>query len=147
MGDGAAVMELFEDALGRPKLSVGNFALWDDWHGVPKRQVFPALVTTILRPRNGAMLSRPSILDAAATDYLPVTKVEFLLTNAMHEVHMIAVAHPTLIGWLASWDPRSVPSGNYSLHSIAFDSGGRSAASPEVSINVRAHGRTTEVVP
>jgi hypothetical protein len=137
VGDSGAVMELFEDALGQPKLSVGNFAVWADWHGVPKREVFPTLVTKVLRPRNGVTLSGPSLLSATATDYLKVTKVEFLLTNATHQVETIAVAHPTFFGWVASWDARSVPSGNYSVRSLAFDSGGRSAASAEVNITVR----------
>jgi hypothetical protein len=77
----------------------------------------------------------------------PVTKVEFLLTNAVGEVRVIAVAHPTLSGWVASWNARRVPSGEYFLQSLALDSeGDGSAPSPEVSFTVR-HGRARETAP
>ncbi|HWT80615.1 MAG TPA: Ig-like domain-containing protein, partial [Candidatus Methylomirabilis sp.] len=140
VGDSGAVVELFDDAIGQPKLSAGNFAVWTDWQGVPTHQIFAPFVTKVLRPTNGATSSGSVLLSATATDYLQVTKVEFLLNNAMHGVEVIAVARPTLSGWVASWDTSSVPSGKYSLQSLAFDNAGdRSATSPAVSITVRNH--------
>ena len=136
VGSSAPVMELFNDALGHPKISVGNFAVWADWHGVPKHQVFPDLMTTVLIPANGATLSGRVILDAVATDYLRITKVVFLLTDTTHHADMIAVAHLTPFGWAARWDTNSFPSGTYSLQSVAYDSGGRTTYSPDISITV-----------
>ena len=136
VGSSAPVMELFNDALGHPKISVGNFAVWADWHGVPKHQVFPDLITKVLIPANGVTLSGATVLDAIATDYLRVTKVAFLLTDASHHADMIAVARLTPFGWVARWDTNSLPSGTYSLQSVAYDSGGRTAYSPGIRINV-----------
>jgi Bacterial Ig domain len=137
VGTSTPVMELFNDALGHPKISVGNFAVWAEWHGIPKHQVFPDLITSVLRPANGATLSGASLLDATATDYLRVIKVVFLLTDTTHHADMIAVAHLTPFGWVARWDTNSIPSGTYSLQSLAYDSGGRTAYSPSIKIIAR----------
>jgi hypothetical protein len=136
VGHSGPVMELFNDALGRPKISVGQFAVWADWHGVPKQQVFPDLITNVLRPATGATLSGASLLDATTTDYLRVIKVVFLLTDTTHHADIIAVARLTPFGWAARWDTKSVPSGTYSLQSLARDSGGRTAYSAGISISV-----------
>jgi hypothetical protein len=136
VGNSGAVMELFNDALGHPKILAGHFAVWADWHGVPKHQVFPELITKVMIPANGVTLSGRAILDAAATHYLRITKVLFLLTDTRHHADMIAVAHLTAFGWVARWDTNSVPSGTYSLQSLAHDSGGRTTYSPGISITV-----------
>ena len=136
VGSGASVMELFNDALGHPKISVGHFAVWADWHAVPKHQVFPDLITKVLIPAKGVTLSGRAILDAAATDYLRITKVVFLLTDTTHHADIIAVAHSTRFGWVATWDTNSRPSGTYSLQSVAYDSGGRTTYSPGISVAV-----------
>ena len=136
VGNSGPVMALFNDALGHPKISVGHFAVWFDWHGVPKHQVFPDLITKVLRPANGVTLSGAALLDATATDYLRVIKVVFLLTDTSHHADMIAVAHLTPFGWVARWDANSIPSGTYSLQSLAHDSGGRTAYSRGISITV-----------
>ncbi len=98
VGNSGPVMELFNDALGHPKISVDHFAVWVDWHGVPKHQVFPDLITKVLTPANGVTLSGAALLDATATDYLRVIKVVFLLTDTSHYADMIAVAHLTPFG-------------------------------------------------
>jgi hypothetical protein len=136
VGHSGPVMELFNDALGRPKISVGQFAVWADWHGVPKQQVFPDLITNVLRPATGATLSGAALLDATTTDYLRVIKVVFLLTDTTHHADIIAVARLTPFGWAARWDTKSIPSGTYSLQSLARDSGGRTAYSAGISISV-----------
>ena len=131
-----AVMELFDDALGPPKLSAGHFSLWADWHGLPTHQVFPNLLTSVLIPSNGAKLSGTTVLDAAATDYLPVTKVEFLLTDETHHSTLIAGGYLTFYGWVAKWNTTSVADGTYTLQSVAYDSAGRKSQSKGVTITV-----------
>ena len=69
VGNSGPVMELFNNALGRPKLSVSHFAVWADWHRVPKHEIYPNLITKVLRPANGVTLSGAALLDATATDY------------------------------------------------------------------------------
>ncbi len=131
-----AVMELFDDALGPPKLSAGHFSLWADWHGLPTHQVFPNLLTSVLIPSNGAKLSGTTVLDAAATDYLRVTKVEFLLTDETHHSTLIAGGYLTFYGWVAKWNTTSVADGTYTLQSVAYDSAGRKSQSKGVTITV-----------
>ena len=138
-GGSGPVMELFNDALGPPKLSAGQFSLWMDWHGPASHQVFPVsdLRTGILTPANNARLSGAEGLDAVATgDLLNVTRVEFLLTGGSEPSKLIAVARPTLYGWIAKWNTASVASGTYRLQSVAYDSAGRKSLSRGVRITV-----------
>jgi hypothetical protein len=138
-GGSGPVMELFNDALGPPKLSAGQFSLWMDWHGPPSHQVFPVsdLSTNILKPENDARLSGTELLDAVATgDLENVTRVEFLLTGGSEPSKLIAVARPTFYGWIAKWNTASVASGSYTLQSVAYDSAGRKSQSKGVTIIV-----------
>ena len=133
------VMELFNDALGPPKLSAGTFSLWMDWHGIPSHQVFPIPdpITKIRSPASNARLSGTKWLDAVATDSaMNVTKVEFLLTGESDQTKLIAVARPTLFGWIAKWNTTSVASGTYMLQSVAYDSAGRKSQSKGVTVTV-----------
>ena len=138
-GGSGSVMELFNDALGPPKLSAGQFSLWMDWHGPPSHQVFPVsdLSTNIRTPANDARLSGTELLDAVATgDLLNVTRVEFLLTGGSEPSKLIAVARRTLYGWIAKWNTAGVASGTYTLQSVAYDSAGRKSQSKGVTITV-----------
>ena len=132
------VMELFYDALGPPTLTAGPFSMWADWHGWPSHEQFLShIVTGMVRPRNDANLSGTTLLAATATAWVHVTKVEFLLTDANHRSTAIAEAHPTLYGWVATWNTASVANGTYSLQSVASDAGGDSRLSPKVPITIR----------
>lgn len=132
------VMELFNDALGPPKLSAGPFSLWVDWHGPPSHQVFPIPdpITKVLSPTNDARLSGAELLDAAATDDVDLTKVEFLLTGGSEHSELIAVARPTFFGWVAKWNTASVANGTYTVQSVAYDSAGSKSQSKGVTITV-----------
>ncbi len=133
------VMLLFEDALGPPKISAAHLSLWADWHGYPTHEIFPSLVTTILRPRDGSTVSGTTTLDAAATDYHRVTGVEFLLTGGGHLGTPIATAHLTFGGWVATWNTTTLANGTYTLRTVARDSAGRTSLSAGTTVTVQNH--------
>ena len=92
-------------------------------------------VTTVLIPKSGADVSDgSSVLDASASSN--VTSVSFHLASGSLSDRVIAVATPTLYGWLAKWNTTSVPDGTYSLQSIASYVGGVSGTSAPVTITV-----------
>jgi YVTN family beta-propeller protein len=92
--------------------------------------------TSVLIPSNGATLFGPAILDAAASDNVGVTKVEFQLTGGTLNDASIATATPTLYGWIADWNSRSVPNGTYTLQSVAYDAEGFSTHSTGITVSV-----------
>jgi hypothetical protein len=102
--------------------------------------------TSVLIPSNGASEAGNQILDAAASDYGTLTKVEFHLTGGALNNALIATASPTLYGWLASWNSTTVPNGTYTVQSVAFDAGGLSTASAGVTIHVNNPLPTTSVL-
>jgi hypothetical protein len=131
------VMKVFEDALGRPKLTLGQYSLWSGWHGIREPKVSQNLQTAVVLPANGKTLSGTTVLDAATTDHLRVRSVEFQLTDATQHTDLIAVGRPSYDGWIAKWNTASVPSGTYTLQSVAHDSGGRTSYSTLVTIAVQ----------
>jgi hypothetical protein len=131
------VMELFDDALGVPTRTAGQFSVWTNWHGVPKHQVFPALLTQVIVPRQGGVVSNITALDAVATDYRRITGVDFLLTGGNERNALIAAGRVSTVGWVAKWKTTSVPNGTYMLQSVAHDSAGRTTRSPPVTITVK----------
>jgi hypothetical protein len=64
-------MQLFDDALGPPHVSTGQFSLWSDWHGVPKQQVFAKLTTRVVDPvaRDQSRIPRNQQHAAGLDDY------------------------------------------------------------------------------
>ncbi len=137
-GGSGPVMELFNDALGPPTLSAGKFSMWADWHGRPSHEEFlPHIVTSVKLPANGATLSGTAVLDAGASAWVRVTKVEFLLTDESHQSIVIGGSSLSLAGWSTSWDTTTVANGTYSLQSIAYDAGGASGLSSSVPITVK----------
>ena len=138
MSGSGPVMELFNDALGPPRLSAGQFSMWANWHGRPSHEQFLShLVTSVVRPANGAKVSGTTVLDATATGYNHVSSVEFLLTDGSHHSKLIANGYLTLYGWLSKWNSTSVTNGTYSLQSIAHDAGGASRLSTSITITVK----------
>jgi YVTN family beta-propeller protein len=92
--------------------------------------------TSILIPSGGASLFGPAILDAAASDNVGVTKVEFHLTGGPFHDASIATATPTIYGWIADWNTKTVPSGTYTLQSVAYDAEGFSTHSLGITVTV-----------
>ena len=92
--------------------------------------------TSVLTPSSGATLFGPTILDAAASDSVGVTKVEFQLTGGTLNDVLVATATPTLFGWIADWNTRTVPNGSYTLQSVAYDAEGLSTRSTGTTVSV-----------
>jgi acyl-homoserine-lactone acylase len=94
--------------------------------------------TSLLVPSGGSSLSSSVDLDAAASDPLGVTKVEFTLSGGPGDVsnQVISTASPTVYGWIGAWDTRAVPNGTYTLESVATDTAGNAGASPPVTLSV-----------
>jgi len=139
------VVELFDDALGRPKVSVGHFSLWANRHGRPRHQVYPKLLASVLRPANDATLSGVATLGAAATDYLQVEKVQFRLNGGDQHDTLIGVGHLTLGGWIARWNTASLADGTYTVQSVAYDAAGTSSVSNNITVTVRNSSAATAV--
>jgi YVTN family beta-propeller protein len=92
--------------------------------------------TSLGIPSNGATLFGPAILDAAASDNVGVTKVEFHLTGGGLSDVSVATAVPTIYGWIADWNTKTVPNGTYTLQSVAYDAAGLSTHSAGIMVNV-----------
>ena len=92
--------------------------------------------TSVLIPSSGATLFGPAVLDAAASDNVGVTKVEFHLTGGTLNDASIATATPALFGWIADWNSRTVPNGSYTLQSVAYDAEGFSTHSTGIAVSV-----------
>ena len=129
-------MDLFRAALGPPRKSAGRFSLWAEWPDSPTRPIYTDLATRVSRPAAGATLSGTAVLDAAATDYLRVTRVSFLLTDGSGRSTVIAVASPSLVGWIGEWNTDSVANGTYTLQSVAYDGTGKSSESAGITFTV-----------
>jgi hypothetical protein len=102
--------------------------------------------TSVVIPSSGASLAGSQYLDAFASDYGTVTKVEFHLTGGTLNDALIATGTPTFYGWLAGWNTTTVPNGNYTLQSVAYDAGGLSTHSTGITITVHNPLPTTSVL-
>jgi hypothetical protein len=148
--DPAAVVSYVTAAIGSPVESGGVTA----WFHVKRRllvdqgrvapvaggigETLPKLVTNVLlTPANGATLSRTAVLDADATGYFKVTKVEFYLTGISHHVTLIGTGRLTPDGWATLWNTTTVANGAYQLQSVAYDAAGSSSHSNGITITVK----------
>ncbi len=102
--------------------------------------------TSVVLPANGASLAGSQYLDATAFDYGTLTKVEFSLTGGSLNHAVIATGTPTYYGWFAGWNTTTVPNGTYTLQSVAYDAGGLSTYSADITINVNNPPPTTSVL-
>jgi hypothetical protein len=95
--------------------------------------------TAVLAPASGATLKGTSALldaSASAASGLTITKVQFALTGGTYSKSVIGTATPSLYGYLYSWNTTTVPSGTYTLQSLASDSAGTSTYSAGVTVTV-----------
>jgi outer membrane protein assembly factor BamB len=92
--------------------------------------------TSVVIPSNGATVSGTTLLDASASDDVSVSRVEFHLGSGGSE-RVIGVATPSQYGWIYNWDTTSVPNGNYTLESVAYDPAGNHAESAVINITVQ----------
>jgi hypothetical protein len=96
----------------------------------------PPPTTSVLVPSSGATLTGSQWLDASASGNGAVTKVEFRLTGGALNNALIATATSTIWGWLASWNTTTVPSGTYTMNSVAYYASGNSGFSAGVPITI-----------
>ena len=102
--------------------------------------------TSVVYPASGASVAGSTYVDAVASDYGTLTKVEFHLTGGALNKQLIATGSSTLYGWLASWNTINVPNGTYTLQSEAYDAGGLSAYSGGIALTVNNPPPTTKVL-
>ncbi|MGH9080177.1 MAG: Ig-like domain-containing protein [Acidimicrobiales bacterium] len=146
VGAGGAVTNLFDDSLGSPKASAGQFSLWADWHGSPRHQVFEDVNTSVFLPLSGAKLKGTVAIATYAVDNLRVTSVNLFLTDGMKHSTLIGAARPTLHRWTAKWNTTAVANGTYTLQSVACDSGSRCGHSTGITITIENHlGRARRI--
>jgi tRNA (mo5U34)-methyltransferase len=81
--------------------------------------------TEVLIPRAGETVAGTTTLAASAQgNVVEVSRVEFHLSGARSDDALIAIATPTIHGWIAQWDTTSVGNGSCVLNSMAFDAAG-----------------------
>ncbi len=91
--------------------------------------------TRVILPRPGAVLSGMVALSAIAL--VPGgSHVEFLLTGHGYNDKVVAVAQPTLVGWISVWNSTAVPNGTYMLRSRARSMNGGVGLSSPVPVQV-----------
>jgi acetyl esterase/lipase len=100
--------------------------------------------TSVLVPSASgtSMSGQKVVLDASATANdadaagNAVTKVEFRLTGGIFNASLVATATLSLWGWWTYWDTTTVPNGNYTLQSVAYDKDGNVGASNGIQVVV-----------
>ncbi len=143
----AVVAPLFCAVLGTRPQSVAHATVWYHVRALVHHDHFTPIAggtcgalselsTKVLRPVNGATVSGTVPLDARATDYVTVAKVEFYLTGSSVSHEPIGSGRSTLDGWIALWNTASVANGTYKLRSVAYDSLGRSSQSKSTTVRV-----------
>ena len=105
-----------------------------------RQGLFPALTavhTSIIAPGDGHVLHGVAVLIAVATDPSGVRSVQFVASDTAGHVSFVAAAKPTFGGWVATWDSRTAPNGDYALTTIAIGYGSKRSDSASVHVTVR----------
>lgn len=102
--------------------------------------------TTMALPPSGAVLSGSETLDAAASDGVAVTSVDYVLTGGTYNGTEVSGSVPTIFGWLSEWNTTTLPNGTYTLQSVATNAEGFSTASAADSVTVDNPPPTSTVV-
>jgi hypothetical protein len=104
--------------------------------------------TSVIIPSNGAILSGSALLDAAGSDNIGVTQVQFEVSGGPSNLNdqVVATASPSLYGWLANWNTTTVPNGTYNLQSVATDTEGLVTTSAPITVSVNNAAPMTSVV-
>ena len=97
----------------------------------------PDLRTAILKPSNGAILSKGAVIVVEAMANDMVSKVELRLTKAGGRSELLGVAGLTPVGYLLYWNVAKVTEGIYTLQSVAHDAAGTTSRSPAVTVTVK----------
>jgi hypothetical protein len=95
-----------------------------------------AATSQLIGPATGAIVHGRVLVDAAATDNVRVTKVEFVVTGGPLTNALVATATPTVYGWLGGWDTTTLHNGPYQLQSRAYDAAGNVSLSAPITVTV-----------
>ncbi len=109
----------------------------------PSDLVAPAV--SIISPQTGAQLTRQVAIEAAATDNVRVTRIEFFRDGGF----FLGGGAPALTtGKLSiSWDTITVRNGSHTLFAKAYDAAGNVSASPSVTVTVCNPATSTCTAP
>jgi hypothetical protein len=105
--------------------------------------------TAVLVPSNGGAVSGTNAtLDASAgaSNGVGIAKVQFVLTGGSYNKTVLGTGTSTLYGYIYGWNTTSVPSGTYTLQSLATDGAGNSTYSTGISVTVDNTPPTTAVI-
>jgi phospholipase C len=94
------------------------------------------LSTSVGIPSAGASLHQTTWLDAAVSDNVPITRVEFHISSGPLAGTLIATGTQTYVGWLGAWDTTTLRDGSYTIDSVAYDNSGSIVYSNDVAIDV-----------
>ncbi len=109
--------------------------------------VNPAVTTAVIVPLTGADLSgTAATLDATASANAGISKVQFVLTGGSFNKSVIGTATLSQYGYIYSWNTTGVPSGTYTLQSLATDSVGNTAYSTGITVTVDNTPPSTAVI-
>jgi hypothetical protein len=104
--------------------------------------------TSVIIPSNGATLSGSALLDAAGSDNIGVTQVQFEVSGGPSNLkdQLVATASPSVYGWLANWNTTNVLNGTYSLQSVATDTEGLLTTAAPITVSLNNPAPVTSVV-
>lgn len=97
----------------------------------------PLPVMKLVRPLNGATsLKGDQVIDAIASEYVGVARVEFRVTGGRLKGRLVGTATFTEYGWISSWNTTRVANGTYTLRSVAYNVSGGSRSSAALTVRV-----------
>ena len=85
----------------------------------------------------GSSGTGPVVLDAGATDTVPVAKVEIWATGGALRDVPVSTARRSPYGWIARWDVADVVNGRYTVWSVVTDVDGKVARSNPAIVDVK----------
>jgi hypothetical protein len=92
--------------------------------------------TSIVTPTNGQTLSGVVSLDAVAVGG-KVKAVQFVANGGSSHNVLIANAQSAITGFGTLWHTTSLPNGTYQIVSIGYNTSGKSARSPAVTVQIK----------
>jgi hypothetical protein len=117
-------------------LSVARWLLPQLGISAPGGNIDPLPMIKVVRPTSGATVHGAYLLDATASFYTGVTKIEFEITGGALKNSMIGQATAFRFGQGFTWDTRRVTNGTYTVRAIAYNAAGMSSSSKGVTIRV-----------
>ncbi len=102
-----------------------------------RQGIFPNLVTSVILPRSGAVVSGPSLLDARVGDARGMRELQFRVTGGTLHDATVGTGRQTFYGWVALWDTARVRNGAYQLRSVVVGARGTVVRSDPIVVVVQ----------